>query len=430
MNRCSFVICGMWVSTTVLSATVDAARPPVQASKPVTTRMPVAGCDACRFLPPPSRTAPIVPVQEGPSLEAYDAAPRRREAVPDPLPPAVDATPLPSADADLELKSLIEQSLPDASDDERRVWLEELRSLPLPTARAILSARIGDDSSPGFSRSPVVPEPTDEPLPEFAPPMQSEPPLPGSLAPLQTSRPEDAAASPDVSTTLAVLRRAEAALLHNIANATTPGYKRLLPQTTEAAGAAGVAGLVVRRTGTPGTLHATGRPFDLAIDGEGFLQVRKGDTVALTRGGSFVRTASLELALEIDGERWSLYPPVYVADDVDEFVILQGGVVGYRQPDSSFVQTGQIQLARVLDSSQLEPAGGGLLAVPDRAGRAAIGIPGENGFGSVSQGCLEGSNVDLEAEIRALNDLRLQIAAFDEPVPSQLAAPADLDPRR
>ncbi|MDQ3329094.1 MAG: hypothetical protein M3552_00345, partial [Planctomycetota bacterium] len=59
-------------------------------------------------------------------------------------------------------------------------------------------------------------------------------------------------------------------------------------------------------------------------------------------------------------------------------------------------------------------AGGGLLAVPELAGRVIGGLPGDNGLGTIHQNCLERSNVDLAAEIESLERLRRQVSALEE----------------
>ncbi|MGC1274510.1 MAG: flagellar basal body rod C-terminal domain-containing protein [Planctomycetaceae bacterium] len=407
-----------------LGGSALAASPPVVAPKPIASpapiaSMPVVGCDACRFLSRPPHTGAIVPVDDGPSFAPEDA-------IPEPLPPAEDATPLPAADADLDLRTLIEQTLPEATADERRVWLDELQGLPPQMARDILSARVSDLSPRMLPESTSrVPAPADVP-PE--PPLQSEPVVSDTLAPLRTvrRRPESTPLghATTLAMTLATLRQAEAVHLHNVANAGTPGFKRRQPLTVEANGTDGISGVVLRRVVTQGSLQETGRPFDVAIDGDGYLQVRLGDTVALTRGGSLHLTPEREIAILIDDEAWTLHPPVVVPEEATQLMVSPEGVVGYTLPGHGFVQTGQIQLARMLDPSRLEAAGGGLLAVPESAGPATVGPPGDEGFGSIRQGFREASNVDLAAELRALRRVRRQLEAFDAVALPLLATPS------
>lgn len=415
MIRGGFILGVIGLGTSAL-----AAAPPVVAPKPIAlptpiAGMPVFGCDVCRFLSQPSRTELIVPVEDGPSFAPEDA-------IPEPLPPAEDATPLPAADADLDLRNFIEQALPEATADERRVWLEELRGLPPQVARDLLSARLPDRSPRTLpeSTSPV-PAPADVP-PE--PPLQAEPVVPDALAPLRTVRRRPESTPLSQATTLAALRQAEAVHLHNIANAGTPGFKRRQPLTVEANGTGGVSGVILRRVVTQGPHEETGRPLDVAIDGEGYLQVRLGDTVALTRVGSLHLSPEREIAVLIDGEAWTLHPPVLVSEEATQLIVSPEGVVGYTLPGHGFIQTGQIQLARMVDPSRLEAAGGGLLAVPESAGPATVGPPGDEGFGSIRQGFLENSNVDLAVELRALQQVRSQIASFDAGELPLLATPA------
>lgn len=400
---------GMFGLAIVLAATASAA-PPVVAPKP--GGAPVRGCDACRFLGSLRAVGRIVPVQNGPSFEPAVPSPA-------PLPLPQDATPLPAEEPSAVLNDLLDRFLPDAKPEEREAWAEELRHLPPELARDILAAR-RNSGEPG-----TLPEEAAGPDEPTLPP-QAEPEV--TLSPLRTARRSDSVVGGDA--TLVALREAEGILLHNIANADSVGFKRSRPLLAEAAGAGGLSGVAAQRVETQGELERTGRAFDVAIEGGGFFQLRRGETVALTRRGTFALNAAGEVVSDVSGEEWSLHPPVQVPAEAAEVVIDESGAAGCRfVGEEGLTQVGQIELARVLDPSRLESAGGGLCAVPEAAGVVSVGLPGANGLGMIRQGALERSNVDLEAELETLKRVRVQIGAFSESILPRLATPAETSPR-
>ncbi len=389
-------------------AVAGAAEPPVVAPKPrVTLRSPA--CENCRFLAVPRPKGRILPVQDGPFFESAPLTPQ-------PLPLPQDATPLPAAEANSTLEGLLDRFLPEATAEERGAWAEELRGLPPELARDILAAR-SRSAEPQVLAEP--PADSDEAGP---PPQAGQAAIP---APLRTARRGTEHADRSRAT-LGALAEAESILLHNIANADTVGFKRVRPVFAEAAASGGLAGVSGQRVATQGAIEETGRPFDLALDGAGFFQVRRGDTVALTRRGIFALNAAGELVTEISGEEWSLNPPIRIPAEGTEVTVDRNGAVGCRLAnEEGLTQVGLIELVRVSDPSRLEPAGGGLLAVPEVAGAATSALPGSTGLATVRQGSLERSNVDLAAELKALNRLRKQITALGPISRPQLASPRE-----
>jgi len=127
-----------------------------------------------------------------------------------------------------------------------------------------------------------------------------------------------------------------------------------------------------------------GEPFDLAIGGDGFFQVRRGDgQIALTRSGAFMMNANRELVTP-GGER--LVPPITIPANVDpsRVSIAADGTV-----TAEGRRIGQIQLVTVPAPNGLAPAGDNLFLPTAASGgvRAATG--------QLVQGALEASNVDL-----------------------------------
>ena len=177
------------------------------------------------------------------------------------------------------------------------------------------------------------------------------------------------------------------ALADDIANVNTAGYAPERTSFSELVSAGTRAGVELRDVGPDvrqGALEETGRPLDLAIDGEGFFQVsRPGGQIALVRAGAFSVDASGQL-VTATGER--VFPPVTLppGTDADALRVDPGGLITVNgQP------VGQLQIVTV-------PAPGGLL--PDGDGEytatPASGAPAP-ARGAIRQGVLEASGTDL-----------------------------------
>ena len=206
---------------------------------------------------------------------------------------------------------------------------------------------------------------------------------------------------------------------NNLANANTTGYKRstvvfqdLLYQTVraggeEAAGGAapasmqmghGAAAIATMRNFGQGSLTETGNSLDMAINGDGFFQVRRPDgSIAFTRDGTFTLSADGEL---VSQNGLLVEPDVIVPPETVEINISQDGIVMARiQGEPGPLELGQIELARFANPAGLRSLGGNLYEQSDASGEPTIGIPGTDGLGMVSQGYLEAANVDVVQEM-------------------------------
>jgi flagellar basal-body rod protein FlgG len=208
-------------------------------------------------------------------------------------------------------------------------------------------------------------------------------------------------------------------IANNLANVNTTGFKRsqlnfqnLLYVTMEEPGteiASGInspsgieLGSGVRVASTiknfsPGELENTARPLDIAITGEGFLQVTmpNGD-LQYTRDGSLMINANGEL---VTSNGYSIEPAISVPIDAVSVSIEKDG--GVNVTDSSGTQSvvGYIQLARFPNPSGLSSEGDNLLSETEASGTPTTGTPGENGFGTIQAGFLEKSNVQMVTEL-------------------------------
>ncbi len=142
----------------------------------------------------------------------------------------------------------------------------------------------------------------------------------------------------------------------------------------------------------------TGNPLDLAVDGTGFFQILRptGET-AYTRDGTFKMDANGNVVTTLG---YQLIPAITVPTDTTSITVLPDGTVnavqaGQTQPTN----LGQIQLARFANPAGLRTAGGNLLDATQASGDPQTGIPQQDGYGGISAGFLEGSNVEVAEEL-------------------------------
>ena len=212
-------------------------------------------------------------------------------------------------------------------------------------------------------------------------------------------------------------------IAHNLANANTTAYKRsnvifqdLLYQTVQAQGQAeaqsaarpatlqighGAAPVATMRNFTQGSLEQTGNRLDLAISGDGFLQVRLPDgSIAYTRDGALTISAEGNL---ISQTGLALEPDLTVPPEATDIHISQDGLLAVRlEGEPDLVEIGQIELARFTNPAGMNAIGGNLYKQTESSGEPTIGTPGQEGLGVVRQGYIEVSNVDVVQEMVSL----------------------------
>jgi flagellar basal-body rod protein FlgG len=186
------------------------------------------------------------------------------------------------------------------------------------------------------------------------------------------------------------------ALSNDVANTNTAGYKRvrvgfrdLVYQQDGPSGVrtgSGAAAVQIGRGAEQGAFLKTDQPFDLAIQGEGYLQVRRSDTGenVLTRNGSLQVDANGQL-VTADGDL--LVPPVRIPRGIDPTTvsIAQDGTIS-----AAGRRIAQIQLVTVPAPTGLAAAGNGYYAVT-----AASGGVRRATDATLQQGAIESSNVNL-----------------------------------
>jgi flagellar basal-body rod protein FlgG len=146
---------------------------------------------------------------------------------------------------------------------------------------------------------------------------------------------------------------------------------------------------------TQGDLQQTNNPLDLAIQGQGFFQVQRPDgTIAYTRAGNFYLNNQGQI---VDPQGNILIPNITVPQNATAVTITQYGVVNATLPgQTNPQQLGQIQLATFANPGGLESTGSNDYIATLSSGNAVLGNPGgQQGLGTLQQGYLESSNVDV-----------------------------------
>ena len=211
---------------------------------------------------------------------------------------------------------------------------------------------------------------------------------------------------------------------NNLANMNTSGYQRrraefadLIYNVQERAPSSGsragnlVPGNVesghgvrlgsIYRISEQGSLTQTSNTFDVAIQGNGYFQVSlpNGD-IAYTRDGSFQLDGTGQLVTE---NGLFLQPGIIVPQGAIEVTINPSGeVLVTNDLGEEPVNVGTISLANFLNEGGLKAFGYNLFIATEASGDAIIDKPLSTGFGALTQGFLEASNVDPISEIAAL----------------------------
>jgi flagellar basal-body rod protein FlgG len=205
------------------------------------------------------------------------------------------------------------------------------------------------------------------------------------------------------------------AIANNLANVNTPGFKKNRVSFSDlvvsgvAAGqqgltvAGGVAGAGVRIASVAkvfegGELKKTDAPLDLAILGDGFLELAMSDgTRAYARGGTLKVNADGQLA---NHTGIPLKPGISIPDNAEALLISSGGRVQVRLPGQTVpADVGQLEVVRFPNTQGLAAQGANVYRATESSGEPIGGRAGEDGIGALAQGFLESSNVKLVEEM-------------------------------
>ncbi|MEH6616207.1 MAG: flagellar basal-body rod protein FlgG [Porticoccus sp.] len=209
-------------------------------------------------------------------------------------------------------------------------------------------------------------------------------------------------------------------IANNLANSGTTGYKRsraifedLLYQNVRQVGAqssqdtqlpsglqlgTGVRTVATEKLFTQGNLVRTENLLDMAVQGRGFFQILMPDgTEAYTRDGSFQVDDQGQV---VTSGGYVLQPSITLPENALSVNIGTDGTVSVRQPGSSSVsQVGTVQLADFVNPAGLQAVGENLFLESNASGSPQTGNPGLNGLGTVMQGFVESSNVNVVEEL-------------------------------
>jgi flagellar basal-body rod protein FlgG len=206
----------------------------------------------------------------------------------------------------------------------------------------------------------------------------------------------------------------------NLANSGTNGYKQshaifedLIYQNLRQSGAnsseqtqlptglqvgLGVRAVATSRQFSQGTLTQTSNNLDMAIQGKGFFQVTMPDgTTGYTRDGSFQMDAQGQI---VTNNGYVLQPGITVPSTATNLSIGTDGTVTASIPGQVALQNlGQVQLATFVNPAGLDPKGQNLFAETTASGAPQTSAPTVQGMGSLSQGFVESSNVNVVQEL-------------------------------
>jgi flagellar basal-body rod protein FlgG len=163
----------------------------------------------------------------------------------------------------------------------------------------------------------------------------------------------------------------------------------------------GVKTVGTPRTMTQGTLSMTGNDLDVAITGEGFFKIQMPDgTHQYTRDGTFQMDNQGRI---VTAQGNPVQPTITIPNNASGLTINAQGQVSVTLPGSTTSQIiGQIGLTRFINKGGLQPVGSNQYTDTPSSGPPQDGVANAEGYGSITQGSLEQSNVDVVSEMSNL----------------------------
>ncbi|MDX1452982.1 MAG: flagellar basal-body rod protein FlgG [Oleiphilaceae bacterium] len=207
---------------------------------------------------------------------------------------------------------------------------------------------------------------------------------------------------------------------NNLANVSTVGFKRddavfqdLLYQIKREPGAltsqdsqlpsglqlgTGVRVVGTAKQFTQGSLEVTEKALDIAVNGRGMFQILLPDgTTAYTRDGQFQVNSDGQI---VTANGHALEPAITVPENTSRITIGSDGVVSAAiTGETTLTQLGQIDTVDFINPQGLKAIGNNLFRETEASGNPIVGTPGLNGHGTLEQGMLEQSNVDVVTEL-------------------------------
>ena len=211
-----------------------------------------------------------------------------------------------------------------------------------------------------------------------------------------------------------------AVVANNLANVNTTGFKQgravfedLLYQNVRQSGGSssqdtilptglslgtGVRVVATEKLHTQGSVLNTEQALDVAINGRGFFQILKPDgEFAYTRDGAFQMNDQGAL---VTSSGYVVQPGISIPNGAQSITIGTDGIVSVKLAGQTTPsQVGTLETADFINPVGLQAVGENLYVETAASGPAQSGTPGLNGLGSIIQGALEGSNVNVVAEL-------------------------------
>jgi flagellar basal-body rod protein FlgG len=209
-------------------------------------------------------------------------------------------------------------------------------------------------------------------------------------------------------------------IANNLANVNTTGFKKsrtefqdLIYQNLREAGVPnsqgnvlptelqvghGVRPVATQKMMTQGDLLQTGNSLDMAIEGNGFFQIRRLDgSLGYTRDGSF-KVSSEGVVVTADG--LTLEPSITIPENTQSVQITRDGIFSALiAGESEPVEVGAVEMASFINSAGLRSIGQNLYVETSASGPATVSTPGLDNLGTLAQGFLEGANVQVVEEM-------------------------------
>jgi flagellar basal-body rod protein FlgG len=209
-------------------------------------------------------------------------------------------------------------------------------------------------------------------------------------------------------------------IANNLANVNTVGFKKsradfqeLIYQDIKTPGAVsaegaeipsgiqvglGVKPVAVQKLFIQGDFVHTGNNLDLVIEGDGFFQVTMPDgTIAYTRSGAFKLDSEGRI---VNSDGYPLEPSITVPANTTSITASSDGKITVQQAGTvAPTEIGQIELARFINPGGLKPMGKNLFAPTASSGDVVTGNPSAEGLGTIEQGYVEMSNVNVVEEM-------------------------------
>lgn len=205
---------------------------------------------------------------------------------------------------------------------------------------------------------------------------------------------------------------------NNLANVNTIGFKKsraefedLMYQSLKIAGSPteagnliptgmqvgmGVKPTTVHKFFTQGDFQNTGNPLDMVVEGDGFFQVDVNGTMHYTRAGAFKLDNEGRV---VTANGYVLQPEFTVPVETKNIVVTESGHIAALDNAGEELASTDIPLYTFINPAGLKASGKNLYLATEASGAATEGTPGENNTGTIAQGFLEMSNVEIVDEM-------------------------------